>query len=183
MQAVTPGDIQFQTVPYVGDDTDSAGRYILRLQDTDVLHDFFAQLSADPQEAATPTTEAPRTVAPADITVDVFNGSGVSGLAASAATALAGLGFRVGTTGNADSMGHEVTEIRHAAGDERSAATLAAAVPGAVPAVSEDVVAGTVQLVLGADFNGVGQAVDVPEPTSPVEGADARTAADTTCIN
>jgi hypothetical protein len=183
MQAVTPGDIQFQTIPYIGDDADDAGRYILRLQDTEVLHDFFAELSAEPQPETAPTSEAPPTAAPADITVEVYNGSGTSGLAGSASTALAGLGFGVGTTGNADAMDYGVTEIRHAAGDEALATTVAATVPGAVTSVAEDVPTGTVQLVLGADFNGIGQAVDVPEPIAPVEGADARTAADTTCIN
>jgi LCP family protein required for cell wall assembly len=183
MRAVTPGDIQFQTIPYVGDDTDDAGRYILRLQDSDVLHTFFADLSAEPKDEAAPPSEAPRTAAPGEMTVEVFNGSGTSGLAGSAASALGALGFPVGTTGNADSMDYAVTTVRHAAGDEARAATLAATVPGAVTEVREDVTAGTVQLLIGADFNGVGQAVDAPEPAATVEGADARTAADTTCIN
>ncbi|WP_246063257.1 LCP family protein [Blastococcus colisei] len=183
MQSVTAGDIQFQTVPYVGDDTDDAGRYILRLEDTDTLHDFFADLSADPAEEAAPTAEAPQTVTPEQVTVDVYNGSGTSGLAGSAAEALETAGFQVGTTANADSMDYEVTEIRHAAGDEALAATLAAAVPGAVTVVSDDAAAGTVHLVVGGDFNGIGQAVDPAAPAVPVEGEDARTAADTTCIN
>lgn len=183
MQSVDVGNIDFQTVPYIGDDTDEAGRYILRLQDTDDLHAFFEDLSAEPEPAPAPTSEAPPTVAPSDITVEVYNGSGTSGLAGSASTALAGLGFGVGTTGNADSMDYEVTEVRYAAGDEALATAVAATVPGAVPTATEDVTAGTVQLVIGSDFNGIGQAVDAPAPTTPVEGADARTAADTTCIN
>jgi hypothetical protein len=184
MQSVTAGEIQFQTIPYVGDDKDDAGRYILRLQPISTLHDFFAELSADPAEEAAPTTpEAPRTVAPAEVTVDVFNGSGTPGLAATTATALTTAGFGVGTKGNADSSDYATTEIRHAAGDEALAQTLAGTIPGAVTTVSNDATAGTVQLVIGSDFNGIGQAVDVAAPTAPVEGADARTAADTTCIN
>jgi LCP family protein required for cell wall assembly len=183
MQSVTPGDIQFQTIPYIGDDSDEAGRYILRLQDPEVLHDFFAELSAEPEPAPSPTSQAPVTAAPGDITVEVYNGSGTSGLAGSASTALAGLGFGVGTTGNADSMDYDVTEVRHAAGDEALATAVAGTVPGAVTKLADDVTPGVVQLVIGADFNGIGQAVDVAEATVPVEGADARTAADTTCIN
>ncbi|HEX2075357.1 MAG TPA: LytR C-terminal domain-containing protein, partial [Geodermatophilus sp.] len=87
------------------------------------------------------------------------------------------------STGNADSSDYTTTEVRYAAGDEALAATVAAAVPGAVSVESADAAAGTVQLVLGSDFNGIGQAVDAPEPTTPVEGEDARTADDTTCIN
>jgi hypothetical protein len=40
-----------------------------------------------------------------------------------------------------------------------------------------------VDLVIGSDFNGIGQALSAPQPTEAVEGQDARTAADTGCIN
>ncbi len=184
MQSVTTGEIHFQTVPYVGDDQDDAGRYVLRLEDEDKLHTFFAELSAEPQEEeAAPTTAAPETVAPADVSVSVYNGSGTSGLAASAKAALEAAGFPVTGTANADSMDYAHTEIRHAAGDEAHAAALATVVPGAVTIVKAEVTPGSVELVLGGDFNGVGQAVDTPAPVEPTVGADPRTAADTTCIN
>ena len=183
MQSVTTGDIQFQTVPYIGDDQDAAGRYVLRLEDEDTLHAFFADLSADQEEKAPPTTEAPEPVAPSEIPVAVYNGSGTSGLAASAAAALQTAGFPVTGTANADSMDYDSTEIRHAAGDEALAATLAASIPGAVTVVKDGVGAGTLELVLGGDFNGVGQPVDTPAPVAQVAGEDPRTAADTTCIN
>ena len=184
MQSVDTTQIHFQTVPYVGDDQDEAGRYVLRLQDEDVLHTFFAELSAEPeQEEAAPTKAAPETVAPSDVPVSVYNGSGTSGLAASAAAALESAGFPVTGTANADSMDYAHTEIRHAKGDEALAAAVATAVPGAVTVVKAEVTAGSVELVLGGDFNGVGQAVDTPAPVEPTVGADPRTAADTTCIN
>jgi hypothetical protein len=184
MQSVDTGEIHFQTVPYVGDDQDDAGRYVLRLEDEETLHKFFADLSADPApEEAAPTTEAPEPVAPSEIPVAVYNGSGTSGLAASAAAGLTAAGYPVTGTGNADSMNYDRTEIRHAAGDEALAATLAASVPGAAPVVKDEVAAGSLELVLGSDFNGVGQAVDTPAPVTPVAGEDPRTAADTTCIN
>jgi hypothetical protein len=184
MQSVSPGSIDFQTVPYVGDDADEDGRYILRLENEDKLHTFFADLSAEPEkEEAAPKTEAPATVAPSAVTVDVFNGSGISGLAASAAGGLEGAGFVIGSTGNADSIDYTVTEIRHAAGDEALAKTLAGSVPGAKVKVGEDAVSGTVQLVLGSDFNGVGQQVTAAPPAPTTEGEDPRKADDTTCIN
>jgi hypothetical protein len=184
MQSVTAGGIHFQTIPYVGDDKDDAGRYVLRLEDKDKLHTFFAELSADPkEEEAAPTTAAPETVAPAEVSVSVYNGSGTSGLAASAATALQSAGFPVTGTANADSMDYAHTEIRYATGDEARASALAAVVPGSVTVVKAGVTAGSVELVLGGDFNGVGQAVDTPAPVEPTVGVDPRTAADTTCIN
>ena len=183
MQSITAGSIDFQTIPYVGDAEDDQGRYILQLQDTDTLHAFFAQLSADPEAVTPATADAPETVAPGDVSVDVFNGSGTGGLAASTADELTAAGFVVVSTGNADSSSYTLTEIRYAEGDAALANTLAAAIPGASTAQSDDAVPGTLQLVLGSDFTGVGQAVEAPPSTAAVAGEDARTAADTSCIN
>ncbi|MEX5718163.1 LCP family protein [Geodermatophilus maliterrae] len=184
MQSVTAGSIEFQTVPIVGDDRDDDGRSILRLEDEDTLHAFFAELSAEPEEAPPATPEAPATVAPSDVSVEVYNGSGISGLAAEAATSLEDAGFTVTSTGNADSSDYARTVVRHAPGDEALAATLAAAIPGATTEESGDASSGTVQLVLGEDFNGVGQQTtpQAPAPASPA-AETPRTAADTSCIN
>ncbi|MCZ2822340.1 LCP family protein [Modestobacter sp. VKM Ac-2977] len=186
MQSITPDSIEFQTVPFVGTDRDEQDRSIIRLEDEDTLHAFFAELNAEPEpepaaEAASP--EAAAVVSPTDVDVEVYNGSGISGLAGSAGDELTAAGFQVTGTANADSMDYEVTEIRHATGDEALAAALAAQVPGAVTKVVDDAASGTVQLVLGSDFNGVGQAVTAAPPAPVTESADARTAADTGCIN
>jgi hypothetical protein len=184
MQSVTPGSIEFQTIPYVGDDKDDKGRYILRLKDESTLHEFFGHLSADPEPAQEPTkAAAPETVAPSDVAVNVYNGSGISGIAKSAAADLTAQGFTVPQTGNADSAEYTATEIRYAAGDQALASTLAAAIPGVTTAQSEEPTKGTVDLVIGSDFNGIGQALNAPPPTEAVQGEDARTAADTGCIN
>ncbi|HEY0125597.1 MAG TPA: LCP family protein, partial [Blastococcus sp.] len=184
MQSVSAGSIDFQTIPYVGDDADEQGRYILRLEDEDELHAFFADLSAEPEAQAAPTeAAAPETVTPAEVSVAVLNGSGVPGLASSTAAALTAEGYQVASTGNADNNQYTGTEIRHAAGDQALAGTLAASVPGATIAEAEEPVPGTLELVLGSNFNGVGQPVTAPEPVEVVTGEDPRTAADTTCIN
>jgi LCP family protein required for cell wall assembly len=183
MQSVTAGAVEFQTIPYVGDDADDQGRYILRLEDEEALHAFFADLSAEPKPETTPTPTEPETVAPSEVSVAVYNGSGISGLAASAAADLEAQGFTVASTGNADNSEYSATEIRHAAGDQALAATLAAAIPGATTAEAEEPAPGTLELVIGSNFNGVGQPVTAPEPVEPVVGEDARTAADVTCIN
>jgi LCP family protein required for cell wall assembly len=183
MQSVTAGSIDFQTIPYAGDDKDAQGRYILRLRDVPTLHQFFADLSGDGQQAAPATTAAPQTVAPSDVSVQVYNGSGTPGLAAKAATSLKQAGFVVTGTANADSSSYKVTEIRYAAGDEARATTLAAAIPGATTKQVDGATSGTVQVVLGSDFNGVGQPVTAQPPAPTTQGEDPRTAADTSCIN
>ncbi len=188
MQSVDLGSVDFQTVPYVGDDRDEQDRYILRLEDTETLHRFFAELSAEPQSQQEQPAEEPaqETVAPGEVDVAVYNGSGTPGLAAETAAGLTAAGFVVTGTGNADSSDNATTQIRHAAGDEAAARALAAAVPGAQVKKADDPTPGTVQIVLGTDFNGVGQPVTEPpaQPEAPAtEGKDARTAADTSCIN
>jgi LCP family protein required for cell wall assembly len=190
MQSVTAGNIDFQTVPNLGTDRDDRNLSIIRLADADTLHSFFAELSADPQPApaaapAPTTAAAPPTVAPADVSVEVLNGSGTPGLAGKAATGLTRAGFHVSGTGNADSMHHTTTEVHFAAGDDALAAALAGAVPGAVTRQTDDATSGTVQLVLGSDHVGVAKPATAPSTTAaeaaPVE--QPRTAADTSCIN
>jgi hypothetical protein len=186
MQSVSAGDIDFQTIPILGDGQDDQGRYITELPDQATMHEFFKELTADPKPQADPSTPAaPETVARGDVTVDVYNGSGISGLAAEAAAALTNAGFGAGTTGNADSNAYTVTEIRHAPGEEALANTVLAAIPGATVVEAADVPAGTVHVVLGTDFNGVGQKV-TEAPAAPATSSSAekpRTAADTDCIN
>jgi LCP family protein required for cell wall assembly len=183
MQSVTAGAIQFQTVPYVGTDRDDQGRSIIRLKDSATLHKFFAQLSADPAaQSQSSTPAAPQTVAPSQVKVAVFNGSSTAGLAGQTGTALQSAGFAVTSTGNADSNTYTTTEIRFSAGDDALAAALAASIPGATTKQVDDATKGTVQLIIGEDFNGVGQAV-TPAAPSTTQGEDARTAADTDCIN
>jgi hypothetical protein len=185
MQSVTAGDIDFQTIPLLADERDPEHGYIARLPDQATMHAFFRDLTADPApEAAPPPSAAPETVAPSEVTVDVFNGSGIGGLAAEASADLGAQGFGIGTTGNADSSDYTVTEIRHAPGEEAQAKAVADLVPGSTVREVADVPAGTVHLVLGSDFNGIGQQVtEAPTSSASPSAAKPRTAADTGCIN
>src|SRR3954451_7602160 len=140
MQSVKPGDITFQTIPGLADAREDAGA-VLEPTDPKALKEFFASLSATPEPAAaTPTTAA---ADPADVTVSVLNGSGVTGAAADAADALSAAGFDASSGGNAEAA-TDVTTISHAAGDEALAAAVAAQVPGAAVTVDDSLPAGTV---------------------------------------
>jgi LCP family protein required for cell wall assembly len=178
MQGVQPGAITFQTVP---------GLTPARIDGADVLEPpaeeeveaFFASLAAESPEPDAPADAAP-TVSPESVTLSVFNGSGVSGAAAEAADALATAGFEASSGGNADPT--DTTTVRHAAGDEAAAALVAAQVPGAAVDVDDSLAAGTVELVIGTDYNGIGQAVTAPAP-APEDAEGGRTADDPSCIN
>ncbi len=181
MQSVQPGSITFQTIPGLAP-ARIDGAEVLQPPDQEELHAFFASLAAAPTAPA-PESTAPESaatpVSPGDVPVSVLNGSGVSGAAAEAATALEGAGFPAGSGGNADRTG--TTTVRHHTGDDAAAGLVAEQVPGAAVAVDDSVPEGTVQLVIGTDFNGIGQAV-TPQAPAASAGNDERTAADSSCI-
>jgi LCP family protein required for cell wall assembly len=182
MQSVTLGSITFLTVPYIGDEQIDGVGSVVRLQDEETVHQFFAELSAEPEAPAETPTEAPATVDPSTVSVLVLNGSGISGLAANAKGELEAAGFTVTGTGNADEADHTQTLVRHATGDEIEAATVAAQISGSVTEADDTLTPGIVQLVLGSDFDGVGvPATNEPAPDEAV-GEDQRTADDQSCI-
>lgn len=103
--------------------------------------------------SSTPTTEAPApvTIPPSQVLITVQNGTPTSGEARRATEALSEMGFRTNTPVVADASTYGASEVRFAPGQEESAATVAAAVPGSVlrtdPTVSNGVV-----LVIGSSF-------------------------------
>jgi LCP family protein required for cell wall assembly len=185
MQNVQPGNITFQTIPGLTE-ARIDGADVLEPPSQDDVEDFFASLAAAETAAPTttppaPTTPAP-TLSPASVIVGVLNGSGVTGAAATAATTLVGAGFHAASNGNADPLA--TTTVRHHTGDEAAAALVATQVPGAAVVVDDAVPAGVVQLVIGTDFNGIGQAVTGAAAASSPDtyATEERTAADTGCI-
>jgi hypothetical protein len=151
------------------------------IQDSSVPEGFAAESDALPEEsgeapaaevavAADPGTEL---VAPAEVVVDVLNGTGTRGLAATVADELRGVGFGVGAVGNAEGTVSQ-SVVRHGPGRVAQARTVAAAVPGAVLQGS-DAIGDTVQLVIGPGYQSV---VPVPPPApAPEPPAEADTEA------
>jgi hypothetical protein len=125
-----------------------------------------------PAEAA--PSDAALTVPPASVAVDVLNGTGTTGLAATVADLMRGQGFVVGAVGNEPGTVNE-TVVRYGPGVLEPARTVAAAVPGAVLEPS-DSIGDTVQLVIGPGYSTVvpvtvgaapeAPAADVPEPAA-----------------
>ncbi|MGI8694431.1 MAG: LCP family protein [Geodermatophilaceae bacterium] len=180
LQNLAAGDVEFSTVPIANPDGNIDGASVVLLEDPDVIIDFFAGLSEDPEPPAAPDAS---NVDPADVTVEIFNGSGIGGLGGDTQVALEELGYGVGSVGNADRNDYTTTEIRYAPDLDAEARTLALVVPGA-RLVELDELDGQVQLVIGSDFAGIGQGTAPPAQDPPSGGQDPpRTAADTACIN
>jgi hypothetical protein len=144
----------------------------------------------EPEPALAPAPEAAPapgeglTVAPAEVTVNVLNGTGTTGLAATVADALRAQGFVVGTVGNEPGTVNE-SVVRHGPNVLEQARTVAAAVPGAVLQPS-DAIGETVQLVLGPGFANVvpvvvGAPVVETAPASTTAPAPTETPAPVSC--
>ena len=129
-----------------------------------------AEEAAPPEAAApAPPTAQPLTVEPAAVTVDVLNGTGTTGLAATVGDLLTAQGFAVGSVGNEAGTVNE-TVVRHGPNVLEQARTVVAAVPGAVLQPS-DSIGDTVQLVIGPGYSTVvpvtigAQVIDAPAET------------------
>lgn len=123
---------------------------------------------ASPTESAPPPAPDPNvlTVAPQEITVNVFNGIGTPGLASDAADQLAAQGFITGEIEN-QITGAAESVVRYQSDQLQAARTVAAAVPGSV--LQEGATAaGFIDLVVGSSFTGVVPvAISPPAPEVP----------------
>lgn len=183
MQSVQAGTITFQTIPGLTDDKVPTWGDILRLPSQQTLHRFFASLTSPSAggSSAAPASTGP-TASPGSVSVSVLNGSGRTGAAAAGANALTSAGFKASAGGNASHTA--TTTVRFHAGDDAAARAVADHVPGATVTADSSVRAGTVQLVIGTDYNGVGKPVTTQAaPASSGYAAPQRTASDSTCIS
>lgn len=128
---------------------------------------------APPVEAAAVADPGTALVPPAEVTVDVLNGTGTRGLAATVADDLRGGGFAVGDVRNAEGTVSQ-SVVRHGPGRVAQARTVAAAVPGAVLQGS-DALGDTVELVIGPGF----QSVEPVPPPAPAPAPEPQPEADT----
>jgi hypothetical protein len=125
--------------------------------------------AAAPEVAAPAAAEA-LTAPPAAVTVDVLNGTGTTGLAATVGDLMRAQGFVVGTVGNEPGTVNE-SVVRYGPNVLEQARTVAAAVPGSVLQPS-DSIGDTVQLVIGPGYSSV---VPVTVGAQPVEETPADT--------
>jgi len=123
-------------------------------------------------EVAPPAADA-LTVPPSSVTVDVLNGTGTRGLAATVADLMRGQGFAVGDVGNEPGTVNE-SVVRYGPNVLEQARTVAAAVPGAVLQAS-DSIGEAVQLVIGPGYSTV-----VPVQMTPAAAPSTQEAAATT---
>jgi LCP family protein required for cell wall assembly len=144
MRDLRPGNIQSATIPTLGTPTISVNGSPLSIVQVDEvgLPAFVQSLTGEPEAYA----KAGR-ARPANTSVTVLNGSGVTGAATAAGQNLTARGFVVGAPGSSDLT--KTTQVQYPKGMESQAKAVAAAAPGAVAVQTKSVTG--VTLVLGSD--------------------------------
>ncbi|WP_091290393.1 LCP family protein [Amycolatopsis xylanica] len=185
MKNLTGGQLEFKTIPVVNMDFKTPEDGSAIQVDPRAVKDFIQGTTgqASPSEQPKPDANNKST------TVDVRNGTGKSGLAASVLQSLtAEHGFTAGDAAN--STARKTTVIRVPKGQKPAGEVVADAL-GGKPAVEEDktVSAGHVLVLLGTDYSGQGAtesaAQGAAQPESPAPPADDKTitANGVTCVN
>lgn len=174
VRGMSPGDIAFLTVPWVprGD-----GENVVI--DEEGAAPLWQSMKTDtawikPKKESTGSgsgAASDLTVAPADISVRVLNGSGIAGRAAEVASALEAQGFTISEIADADRSDYVTTEIRHDAASAEAARTVLAALPGS--STVADTTSTTITIVVGSSYSGV-KVVDSGSASTKPDSSTAR---------
>ena len=136
----------------------------------------FAAIARDITVPKVSTTPAPTggaqvlTTSPANVKVEVLNGSGVSHIASAAAAGLTSRGFDVTGTGDAPSFAYTNSVIEYPSAANMAAVnTLKKELTNVTSLRVASLTPGTVDLILGSDFTGlVPQTPEAPSPVTQV---------------
>ena len=165
MKSLSSSSVQLVTVPVVPYAGDPAAELSWEQPQSDRM---FRAIEADralpasakakgsgkPKTGATAPAEP--TVSPAKVSVQVLNGSGVNGVAGSAATALTAKGFAVTGTGPAANYSYASTTIQYSSAAQLPEVNTLKAVLGSVVAQQDTALGtGSINLILGSNYHGL----------------------------
>lgn len=170
-----PDDITFVTLPWIWNPDDPNTVVVDKARAKPIL----TAMRTDTPWPPPPTLGADGktlTTAPADVVVEVRNGSGREGQATEAGNALAAQGFQLAGLRVIDPVAHTV--IRYSPEQLQAARTLQAAVPGSTLKELPDA-RDTLRLNLGADYRGV-VTIKVKAKSKAAKGGGASTTTDGT---
>ncbi len=168
MRNLNPAHVQFLTLPNDGPAMRSPYGSVVIVNQAKAKA-LFDRLRTDQamgsSPASRPTTRPTLVVPPSAVHVMVTNGSDVAGRAHEVRDALDNAGFVTTGASTADRSDYRQTVVRYGPGHKQAAQTLAAAVPGST-IQADPTLAGTLVLVIGADYSGV-QPVQVGASSAP----------------
>ncbi len=138
LRGISPSDVTFTTVPLSNLNYTTPTGESAVLWNTSAAAALFNELKNDQPPASPAPASHSRTkstghgLKPGQVSVDVYNGTFISGLSADTGTQLAALGFHVDRSGlDWTSQNLTQTVIQYPAGQEASAKLVAKAIPGA----------------------------------------------------
>ena len=165
MKSLSSSSVQLVTVPvvpYAGDpaaelswEQPQSDRMFRAIEaDRDLPTSAKAKGTSKAKTAAAATAEP--TVSPAKVSVQVLNGSGLNGVAGSAATALTAKGFTVTGTGPAANYSYTSTTIQYSSAAQLPEVnTLKAALGPVVTQKDTALGTGSINLILGSNYHGL----------------------------
>lgn len=177
VREIPPKNITFVTTPWVVN-PDDPNTVVWDTKKTNALWSAIAADETYPPAPPEPTVidGKPLTVPPSSVPVRVLNGSGVDGVATTAAEELSAKGYSVIGVGDAESRDFISTVVRYDEAGADAARTVAAAIPGSTRVLQAGL-GTTVEVVVGADWPGVDRVV----VKKPRESAGIRQADDNIC--
>lgn len=162
LQGLTAGKIKFATAPWGAYPADP-NRVALAQPAADNLFTALRNDTRPPQPTKAETNRAAPKISPSQITVRVFNTTGVPGRARRIADQLTALGYSVAKVTNAATRNSGLT---FGQGAGQKAATVAAAIPGLAPRADLAIPAGVVDVYVGTTFPTVEGAQKPALPTA-----------------
>ena len=165
MKSLSSSSVQLVTVPVVPYAGDPAAELSWEQPQADRMfraieadRDLPTAAKAKGKAKTAKTATAEPTVSPAKVNVQVLNGSGVNGVAGSAATALTSKGFTVTGTGPAANYSYTATTIQYSSAAQLPEVNTLKAALGSSVVVQKDTAlgAGSINLILGSNYHGLG---------------------------
>ncbi|MCU1592660.1 MAG: cell envelope-related transcriptional attenuator [Frankiales bacterium] len=181
LRTFNSGGVLFVTVPITDANGRRSGQSVVLLDETKDAAVFDAlrndQAPGTPGKTSGKTTTTPVTIAPANVRVTVFNGSGIQGKGRTAATDLAGVGFQIIGIPTNRGTGASTTTIFYGPTKSDSAHTLQAAIPNSV-LQADSSLGRTLQVVVGSSYAGAQKVTVTAAPSSkPSTGTGTTSAA------
>ncbi|HKS44050.1 MAG TPA: LCP family protein [Amycolatopsis sp.] len=190
MRNLSAGRIQFETIPVVDVDYKTPDGDSIEVDPAQIkkLVSAVAGPSAPsgPDPSSSPVSPGLELRGPARVTIDVDNGTGITGLAARLMQDLAAHGYTAGTAGNVAARGSTVVSY---AGGERAEAEKVAQYLGSGVTVSAGtgLRAGHLRVLLGAGYTGPVSQADTAAVTAPASSTSntppAITAGQQNCVD
>jgi LCP family protein required for cell wall assembly len=191
MSALTGKNLQFYTAPIAGYQTID-GQSANMIDVPTIQADIKAKFTAPAASSATkssgsekPAAKAPAVPAPSTVTVDVYNGAGVSGLAGQVSEALAAKGYKAGLMGNSSAQSQTVAtgaQVFYGVGASANAAKIARYF-GATATGLSSLTAGHVEVLLGTGSTVVPSGLEVSAGSSSSTSAATPSAVPTSTGN